>query len=290
MPNRKTIREPYRYGYQGQEVDDETGKPAFELRLYDPRINRWLTPDPYGEYHSPYLSMGNNWISNVDPDGGCVSCLPSFETLQSIGDAAFFSSTGFFNSGTLLDEVAITDGFYLGNHIAPAISELSGWDNFTATIEANININDYRRVTYNDNWYWVDPYGRAVTNGMASPTTGIAPSPSSGAGSAKTIYTTIKQGTKAWKEAVKSIRDLKKANFRVATVQEAKALLKESFGNMNRVHRYKKLPSGSPQAAKRYEVHNLDKINSAREISVGNDLNHIKYINGKQSGHIYFGN
>ena len=45
-----TGAEGYRYGYQGDfaETDPETGKPAFELRLYDPRINRWLTPDPYG--------------------------------------------------------------------------------------------------------------------------------------------------------------------------------------------------------------------------------------------------
>lgn len=71
MPNRQLINgEPYRYAYQGQELDPETGKVAFQLRLYDPRINRWITPDPYGQYPSPYLAMGNNPISRVDPDGG----------------------------------------------------------------------------------------------------------------------------------------------------------------------------------------------------------------------------
>lgn len=73
MPNRQlTGAEGYRYGYQGDfaETDPETGKPAFELRLYDPRINRWLTTDPAGQYHSPYLAMGNNWINKIDPDGG----------------------------------------------------------------------------------------------------------------------------------------------------------------------------------------------------------------------------
>lgn len=69
MPNRNLVGD-YRYNYQGQELDQETGKVAFELRLYDPRINRWLTPDPKNQYHSPYMSMGNNWISRVDPDGG----------------------------------------------------------------------------------------------------------------------------------------------------------------------------------------------------------------------------
>lgn len=43
---------------------------AFELRLWDIKIGRWLTTDPYGEFHSPYLGMGNNPISNIDPDGG----------------------------------------------------------------------------------------------------------------------------------------------------------------------------------------------------------------------------
>lgn len=42
MPNRQLIEgEPYRYEYQGNfaETDPETGKPAFELRLYDAGIN-----------------------------------------------------------------------------------------------------------------------------------------------------------------------------------------------------------------------------------------------------------
>ena len=69
MPNRN-VEGNYRYKYQGQEKDPETGKEAFELRLWDSRIGRWLTTDPYGQYHSPYLGMGNNPISQIDPDGG----------------------------------------------------------------------------------------------------------------------------------------------------------------------------------------------------------------------------
>lgn len=70
MPNRTLSgAEGYRYAYQGQEKDPETGKEAFELRLWDSRIGRWLTTDPYGQF-SPYLGMGNNPISQIDPDGG----------------------------------------------------------------------------------------------------------------------------------------------------------------------------------------------------------------------------
>ena len=70
MPNRNDGANSYRYAFQGQEKDNETGMEAFELRLWDGRIGRWLTVDPMGEFFSPYLGMGNNPISNIDPDGG----------------------------------------------------------------------------------------------------------------------------------------------------------------------------------------------------------------------------
>lgn len=62
----------YRFGYQGQysEKDKESGWNTFKLRSYDSRIGRWLTTDPKGQYHSPYLGMGNNPVNGVDPDGG----------------------------------------------------------------------------------------------------------------------------------------------------------------------------------------------------------------------------
>ncbi|WP_343540265.1 RHS repeat-associated core domain-containing protein, partial [Sphingobacterium thalpophilum] len=63
-----------RYGYQGlyAEKDKETGWNSFELRNYDAAIGRWLTTDPYGQYHSPYVGMGNNPMSGIDKDGGAV--------------------------------------------------------------------------------------------------------------------------------------------------------------------------------------------------------------------------
>ncbi len=62
----------YGRGYQGQNTrfDEETGYDNFELRLYDSRIGRWLSTDPMGQYHSPYVGMGNNPVNRVDPDGG----------------------------------------------------------------------------------------------------------------------------------------------------------------------------------------------------------------------------
>ncbi|AFD06129.1 RHS repeat-associated core domain-containing protein [Solitalea canadensis] len=61
----------YRYDYQGQyaEKDKETDWNAFDLRMYDAKIGRWLSVDPKAQYWSPYVGMGNNPISGVDPDG-----------------------------------------------------------------------------------------------------------------------------------------------------------------------------------------------------------------------------
>ena len=56
--------------YQEREKDPETGKEAFQLRLWDARIGRCLTTDPYGQFSSPYLGLGNNPMNGVDPDGG----------------------------------------------------------------------------------------------------------------------------------------------------------------------------------------------------------------------------
>jgi RHS repeat-associated protein len=61
----------YRYGFQGQfsEKDGETGWNAFDTRMYDSRIARWLSVDPKRQYNSPYVGMGNNPLNGVDPDG-----------------------------------------------------------------------------------------------------------------------------------------------------------------------------------------------------------------------------
>jgi RHS repeat-associated protein len=73
MPDKTTTDGNYRYAFQGQEKDPETGMEAFELRLWDGRLGRWLSVDPYGQYASPYLGMGNNPINMVDSDGGWVT-------------------------------------------------------------------------------------------------------------------------------------------------------------------------------------------------------------------------
>jgi len=74
----------HRYGYQGEyaeytpgteqkdangDIIPGSGLSSFELRNYDPVIGRWTSTDIAGQFYSPYLGMGNNPVSNIDPDG-----------------------------------------------------------------------------------------------------------------------------------------------------------------------------------------------------------------------------
>jgi len=125
-----------RFGYQGlyAEKDKETGWNNFELRNYDAAVGRWLTTDPYGQYHSPYVGMGNNPISGFDPNGG-------WSLLGAVwrwGDALLggqspsalrkFGNEWGFN--TLSDDLTIT------SHFKGSMNWSQQWSNFQSGIPA----------------------------------------------------------------------------------------------------------------------------------------------------------
>ena len=110
MPNRHIQdANAYRYAYQGQEKDPETGKEAFKLRLWDGRIGRWLTTDPKGQYTSPYLGMGNNPLSTIDPDGAFGSRLSAwlYKVFNGTGGEIFKNNYGTWG-------IDVSDGTYEG--------------------------------------------------------------------------------------------------------------------------------------------------------------------------------
>jgi RHS repeat-associated protein len=67
----------YRFGFQGQEKDDEiygaTGTSyAFEYRMHDPRVGRFLSVDPLAAkyaYNSPYAFAENKVIQFIELEG-----------------------------------------------------------------------------------------------------------------------------------------------------------------------------------------------------------------------------
>lgn len=55
--------------YTGQILDEEQGVYYYGARYYLPEIGRFLSGDPKEQFNSPYLYVGNNPLSMIDPTG-----------------------------------------------------------------------------------------------------------------------------------------------------------------------------------------------------------------------------
>jgi RHS repeat-associated protein len=74
VPNRHGSSNSYRYGFQGQEKDDEIKGEGnsydFGARMLDPRVGRWFAHDKVNKpWLSPYQFGDNNPTNNIDSDG-----------------------------------------------------------------------------------------------------------------------------------------------------------------------------------------------------------------------------
>ena len=95
----------YRYGFNGMEKDDEvkgSGNHYTSLwRQYDPRLGRWFSVDPKSTpRESPFVSMGDNPILNIDPNGDYFFGLFGSTSQERRADRAedFAAATGGFVS------------------------------------------------------------------------------------------------------------------------------------------------------------------------------------------------
>jgi RHS repeat-associated protein len=66
----------YRYGFNGKENDNEVkgegNQQDYGMRIYDPRLGRFLSVDPLNKqypYYTPYSFAGNKPIKHIDLDG-----------------------------------------------------------------------------------------------------------------------------------------------------------------------------------------------------------------------------
>ena len=76
IPNRHNSSNSYRYGFQGQEKDDELKGPGnslnYEFRMHDPRVGRFFARDPLTAkypHNSPYAFSENRVIDGVELEG-----------------------------------------------------------------------------------------------------------------------------------------------------------------------------------------------------------------------------
>nr|WP_262498066.1 RHS repeat-associated core domain-containing protein [Kordia periserrulae] len=76
LPKRHASDESYRYGFQGQEKDDELKGEGnslnYKYRMHDPRIGRFFATDPLEKiysYNSPYAFSENKVINFIELEG-----------------------------------------------------------------------------------------------------------------------------------------------------------------------------------------------------------------------------
>ena len=76
MPGRQYNPGNYRFGFNGKENDNEvkgTGNQQdYGMRIYDPRLGRFLSVDPLAQsypWYTPYQFAGNNPVKFIDLDG-----------------------------------------------------------------------------------------------------------------------------------------------------------------------------------------------------------------------------
>jgi RHS repeat-associated protein len=77
VPNRQGSSNSYRYGFQGQEKDDEIKGEGnslnYTFRMHDPRVGRFFSRDPLSysyPHNSPYAFSENRVIDAVELEGG----------------------------------------------------------------------------------------------------------------------------------------------------------------------------------------------------------------------------
>ncbi|MNF86260.1 hypothetical protein D3C84_686920 [compost metagenome] len=109
---------------------------AFQLRLWDGRIGRWLSTDPYSQYASPYLGMGNNPVSGVDPDGGWLfKFWANFQRNNAIKNGLdpsqimYSENKGYYFNLTSVRPELSAEGFETGITIT-SVSSGKGLDNY----------------------------------------------------------------------------------------------------------------------------------------------------------------
>jgi len=112
MPGRNGSMGDYRFGYNGQEKDDEVkgngNSLSFKYRIYDPRLGKFLSEDPLTKsypWYTPYQFAGNTpiWakdLEGAEPEYGPENSTPTHvptslsELLQSFSEGlSWFTGT-----------------------------------------------------------------------------------------------------------------------------------------------------------------------------------------------------
>lgn len=113
LPNRHASSDSYRYGFQGQEKDDEIKGEGnsinFTFRMHDPRVGRFFAIDPLTKkypFYSPYSFSGNRVIDSRELEG-----LEPHVLFDNLGDAALNFGQE-YNGYSIRNDVEVGTQFY----------------------------------------------------------------------------------------------------------------------------------------------------------------------------------
>ncbi|GAA4277398.1 hypothetical protein GCM10022259_21220 [Aquimarina mytili] len=123
----------FKYKYQAKELQEDNNIDLYDFgsRMYDPTVGRWFNTDPQNQFGSPYLAMGNNHISMIDPNGeyasetiiiaGIVAATIIGGTYAAIATASnggdFYQSLGAGIQGATVSGVSATVGAATGGAV-----------------------------------------------------------------------------------------------------------------------------------------------------------------------------
>ncbi|MCH2026389.1 MAG: hypothetical protein MK172_11675 [Verrucomicrobiales bacterium] len=82
----------------------------FHARFFDPQLARWAAPDPAMQFSNPYLGIGNNPVSMIDPDGRAAFFYPSFSIDNGAVSIGFNFSIGFKGGADLQFGFGVSNG------------------------------------------------------------------------------------------------------------------------------------------------------------------------------------
>jgi RHS repeat-associated protein len=144
VPNRHGSSTAYRYGFQGQEKDDELkgegNSVNYKFRMHDPRIGRFFAVDPLSAkfaWNSPYAFSENRVIDGVELEGKEVLLVGKTVTggagiTGNSGAGIVIAPDGIYTYGTyglgLSTNVSISTGLSLTIFpTMPSARDASGW-------------------------------------------------------------------------------------------------------------------------------------------------------------------
>jgi RHS repeat-associated protein len=126
MPNRKFAAVTgYRYGFNGKENDNEPkgegNQQDYGMRIYDPRLGRFLSVDPLAKefpWYTPYQFAGNTPIQAIDLDGSEELHYTAVDQRNKTASITIQKNYEVVNTGIF----STTDNVYVNSQLAAAMN------------------------------------------------------------------------------------------------------------------------------------------------------------------------